>query len=118
MSTYDQISNPIFRKACETAEQVLQAVVKAEEWGDANSKKGFLNGLAFRFINAAKYTAEELEAHSDKVDERLNNAVKMTDYGRAQYWHAYIQGWGVACVMVSAAMEDGIEVDESEESSQ
>lgn len=108
MSAYDQISNPIFRKACETAEQEMKTAVKEERWWIANSKKGYLNGLAFRFINAAKYTAEELESHADTADERLDQAVKMTDYGRAQYWHAYIQGWGVACVMV-AAVEEGME---------
>lgn len=107
MSTYDQIENPIFKKTCIQADKAVQKAVNASDWSDANVKKGYLNGLAFRFINAADSTPEELDDHAEYIDGRIRATIQESDYGRAAYWKAYWHGWGVAGVMIEAARVDG-----------
>lgn len=74
-------------------EKKLEQLVSHEDWGNANRKAGYIEGLRSSIIftdcpNHGNYG-------KDKVAQVLSN-FSNTCYGEADYWTAWLSGWEVA----------------------
>jgi hypothetical protein len=74
------------------ADTNLEKAITSEDWSEANTKGGYLNGLVHCRSSKNKSHANQLLKWANWNYE---GSVEGHDYGKAAYWRAYINGFDV-----------------------
>ena len=89
------------------AELHLVRCVERGSFTEANTAKGYLNGLRdYSEHMDWKDGGDSLLRYKTVAEEGLKRAIKFTDYGRAAFWHSYLSAWEVAETMHAKSQEE------------
>ncbi len=70
--------------------------VDQENWSEANTKGGYMNGAMECEMHYKNHDTLAYSRNHDFAEWNCGRSIETKDYGLAAYWRAYLNGWQVA----------------------